>query len=47
MTKCSYNPKDEKVDFIINLHIELMKVKLILITDKIIKNMILDIREYL
>ena len=47
MIQYSHNPIDKKVDFIIDLYTELMKVKLILIIDQTIKNMISDIREYL
>ena len=43
----SKNPIEDKVDFIIDLYIKLMRVKQDTIEPQIIKDIIVDIREYL
>ena len=47
MIQCSGNLIKEKVDFIIDLYIELMKVKPQSILNQTIKDMIADIKKYL
>ena len=47
LIQCTGNLLEAKVNFIIDLYIKLMKVKLNIISDGIIRDMIADIRENL